>query len=241
MQNVALITGASGGIGSAIARTFAKNGYAVALHYYKGRDAVQMLASELPEGTAYALLPCDLNSAAETEAMIRSLHLRLGKVGVLVNCAGTALSQTLFSETTDADAEAVFGLDVLAPMRLTRLLIDDLRETKGTVVNISSMWGISGASCEVVYSAAKAALNGFTKALAKELGPEGITVNAIAPGLIPTQMNAHLSEDDMEAFRMETPLERLGSPEDVAEAALYLAGARFVTGQILSVDGGIVI
>ena len=126
-------------------------------------------------------------------------------------------------------------------MRLTRLLTDDLRQNHGSIVNISSMWGVTGASCEVLYSASKAAVIGFTKALAKELAPSDVTVNTVAPGLIPTIMNANLSPEDLEAFRLDTPLNRLGTPEDVADAVLYLATARFVTGQVLCCDGGITI
>ena len=123
-------------------------------------------------------------------------------------------------------------------MRLTRILSDDLRCNHGSVVNISSMWGVTGGSCEVLYSASKAALIGFTKALAKELAPSDVTVNTVAPGLIPTLMNAHLSKEDLALFRQETPLNRLGTPEDVADAVFYLSQARFVTGQVLCCDGG---
>ena len=123
-------------------------------------------------------------------------------------------------------------------MRLTRELYDDLRDNAGSVVNLSSIWGVSGGSCEVVYSASKAAIIGFTKSLARELAPSGVTVNCVAPGMIPTAMNAHLSDADTEAFRLDTPLGRLGTPQDVADAVFYLANAAFVTGQVLCCDGG---
>lgn len=241
MKRIALITGASGGIGGAIAKRFAQAGFALALQYRSNRKAVDTLARSLPNGTDYLLLQCDLTDADAVQDMLSALHARLGRVSVLVNCAGVALKQTLFSDTTDADFDLVFDTNVRSTMRLTRFLTDDLRANQGAVVNISSMWGVVGASCEVVYSASKAALIGFTKALAKELAPSGVTVNAVAPGLIPTAMNAHLSADDLEAFRLDTPLLRLGTPEDVADAVLYLANARFVTGQILCCDGGITI
>ena len=238
MNRIALITGASGGIGSAIARQFAVGGYAVALQYFRNEDAIGKLVSSLPAGTDHILLKCDLTDADSVQAAAEDLHNRFGRVSVLVNCAGTALPQKLFSETTDREYEHVFQTNVLGTMRLTRLLSDDLRFNHGSVVNISSMWGVAGGSCEVLYSASKAAVIGFTKALAKELAPSDVTVNAVAPGLVPTAMNAHLSQNDLDAFRAETPLNRLGTPEDVAEAVYFLAHARFMTGQVLCCDGG---
>ena len=161
-----------------------------------------------------------------------------GKASVLVNCAGIALPQKLLTDTTDAEYQRVFDTNVGSMIRLTRLISDDLRYNHGAIVNVSSMWGISGASCEVLYSASKAAVIGFTKALAKELAPSDVTVNAVAPGLIPTKMNARLSPDDLESFRSEIPLNRFGTPEDVADAVFFLANARYVTGQVLCCDGG---
>ena len=241
MSLVALITGASGGIGAAVARRLAEEGYAVALQYHKNRAAAEALASSLPEDTSYCIVSCDLNNSEETTVMVNTIHRYLGRISLVVHCAGIAPRQKLFSETDDAEIRNVFETDVFSAMRLTRLLNNDLRATQGTVITVSSMWGIVGASCEVLYSSAKAALIGFTKALAKELGPEGVRVNCVAPGMIRTAMNAHLSEEDMKAFRRETPLERIGKPEDVAQAVAYLVQAPFVTGQVLSVDGGIVI
>lgn len=238
MKRIALITGASGGIGSAIAMRFAKDGYAVVLHYYRNREAVDRLVSSLPEHADYLCLPCDLTDTSAVRYFVDEVHKRFGTVSVLVNCAGTALPQTLFTDTTDTDYDLIFNTNVRSAMLLTRLLIDDLRYHHGAVVNVSSMWGITGASCEVLYSASKAAIIGFTKALAKELAPSDVTVNAVAPGLIPTAMNAHLSPVELDAFRAETPLNKLGTPEDVADAVSFLAGARFITGQVLACDGG---
>ena len=239
MKRIALITGTSGGIGAAIAKRFAAAGFALVLQYNKNREAAEALIRSLPGGTEYLCIPCDICDTGSVSELIDAAHKRLGKVSVLVNCAGVALQQKLFSDTTDAEYDYVFDTNVRGTLRLTRLLLDDLRETQGAIVNISSVWGMTGSSCEVVYSASKAALIGFTKALAKELAPSGVTVNAVAPGLVPTAMNAHLSTEELDAFRLETPLNRLGTPEDVADAALYLAGARFVTGQVLCCDGGI--
>lgn len=241
MNKIALITGASGGIGSAIAKRFADAGYALALQYRSNADSIRQLAASLPQHTEYLLLPCDLNDSNAVETMVASIRQRLGKVSVLINCAGTSMQQMPFCDTTDSEYDLIMETNVHAPMRLTRLLYDDLRDRHGAVVNVSSMWGVTGASCEVFYCASKAALIGFTKALAKELAPSDVTVNAVAPGLIPTRMNAHLTASDLESFRLETPLGRLGTPEDVASAVLFLAQARFVTGQVLCCDGGITI
>lgn len=238
MNKIALITGASGGIGGAIAKRFAQAGYALVLPYRSHPEAIDALVRTLPKNAVYLTQYCDLNDPASARSLFKTVHQRLGTVSVLVNCAGIALPQKLFSDTTDEELDRVFQTNVTGAMRLTRLLYDDLRQNHGAVVNISSMWGVAGASCEVIYSASKAALIGFTKALAKELAPSDVTVNAVAPGLIPTAMNAHLSADDLNAFRLKTPLQRLGTPEDVADAVFYLAHARFVTGQVLCCDGG---
>ncbi|MBQ5992469.1 MAG: SDR family oxidoreductase [Clostridia bacterium] len=238
MRGKVLITGASGGIGSSIAKRFADAGWSVALQYNTNRDAIDSLVRTFPADAAYLCLQCDLTSAEDVRRMVDDLHRRFGTVSVLVNCAGKALAQKLLSDTTDDEYDLIFATNVQAPVRLTRLLVDDLRANHGAVVNVSSMWGVTGASCEVLYSASKAAVIGFTKALAKELAPSDVTVNAVAPGLIDTAMNAHLSEEDLAAFAAETPLQRIGTPQDVADAVFWLANARFVTGQVLCCDGG---
>ena len=238
MKRIALITGASGGIGSAIAKRFAEAGHAVVLHYRSNREAIDRLVLSLPSHTEYLCLPCDLRKADDVRRFVDDVHERIGAVSVLVNCAGTSLPQMLFTDTSDEEYDQIFDTNVRSAMLLTRLLTDDLRDRHGAVVNVSSMWGVTGASCEVLYSASKAAVIGFTKALSKELAPSDVTVNAVAPGLIPTAMNAHLSAEELEAFRAETPLGKFGTPEDVADAVFFLAGARFITGQVLTCDGG---
>ncbi len=238
MKQIVLVTGASGGIGSAIAERFANGGYAVAMQYCTNKQGAVHAASRFPDGTPCLCIHADLCSAESVEKMLRTVHERLGTVSVLVNCAGIALEQKLFTDTTDAEYASVFETNVHGTMRVTKAFLPELRDKQGSVVNLSSIWGISGGSCEVLYSASKAAVIGFTKSLAKELAPSGVTVNCVAPGLIPTAMNAHLSKDALDAFRAETPLHRLGTPEDVAEAVYYLANARFVTGQTLCCDGG---
>lgn len=237
-MKIALITGASGGIGSAIAERFAQGGYAVAMQYHTNREAALQAVRRFPDGVPYLCVHADLCDAESVRTMIDTLHTQFGTVSVLVNCAGIAQKQMLFQDTTDADYARIFGVNVQGMMRVTRSLLDDLRENCGSIVNLSSIWGVSGGSCEVLYSASKAAVIGFTKALAKELAPSHVTVNCAAPGLIDTEMNAHLSREALEAFCAETPLGRLGTPQDVADAVWYLAHASFVTGQVLCCDGG---
>ena len=237
-MKTALITGASGGIGSVIALRFAQNGYAVALQYHRNEQGALNAASQFPKDTPYLCVRADLTDQASVEHLVQSVHTRLPKVSVLVNCAGIALKQQLFEDTTDTDCERVFAVNVQGTMRVTKAFLPDIRENSGSIVNLSSIWGLNGGSCEVPYSTSKAAIIGFTRSLAKELAPCGVTVNCVAPGMIATKMNAHLSEDALEAFRQETPLLRIGTPEDVADAVWYLANARFVTGQLLCCDGG---
>ena len=237
-MKTAFITGASGGIGSEIAKQFHADGFAVALQYHTNQQGVLDAVSGFSDDPPFLCVQADLRDPASVDALIDTVHRRLGSISVLVNCAGVALPQTLFSDTTDEDYRRVFDTNVLGMMRVTKAFLPDLRVNQGAIVNLSSIWGIGGGSCEVLYAASKAAVIGFTKSLSKELGPSGVTVNCVAPGLIDTAMNAHLSSAAKEAFRSDTPLNRLGTPSDVAEAVLYLAKARFVTGQVLCCDGG---
>ncbi len=238
MKQIVLVTGASGGIGSAIAERFADEGFAVALQYRLNKQGAADTAARFPKDASYLCVQADLCNAESVQKLRETVRERLGTVSVLVNCAGVALPQKLFSDTTDDEYERIFETNVHGMMRITKAFLSDLRDRRGAIVNLSSIWGVSGGSCEVLYSASKAAVIGFTKSLAKELAPSGVNVNCVAPGLIQTRMNGHLSEDALEAFRTETPLARLGTPEDIADAVLYLSTARFVTGQILCCDGG---
>lgn len=244
MNNV-LITGASGGIGAAIARAFAAKGYGLALHYHRGEAAACALAAELSEKYAVPALAlkADLRSSAETAEMVVRAQEELGFIGTLVNNAGIA-NQKLFTDITDEDWEDMIGVHLSGTFRCCRAVLPEMiRRHMGTVINVSSMWGQVGASCEVHYSAAKAGVIGLTKALAKEVGPSGITVNCIAPGAIRTAMLDGFTEEDLAALADETPVGRIGTPEEVADTAVFLAGegARFITGQVIGVNGGFVV
>ncbi len=244
MKETVLVTGASGGIGSACARLFAVSGYNVAIHFNSDRASAENLCAELcGMGCAAVCVQADLRDEAQVNAMAAEVEKTLGSIGVLINNAGVA-QQKLFTDTTVQDYELLFGVNTLGTVNCCRAVLPSMiREKSGRIINISSMWGVSGASCEALYSASKSAVIGLTKALAKEVGPSGITVNCIAPGVIRTKMNSHLSEEDIAALCDETPLCRIGEPEEVAHAALFFASenASFITGQTLSVDGGFVL
>ena len=186
---------------------------------------------------------CDLSDLSALKETCRRILAEEGSVQVLVNNAGIA-QFSLLHEVTDEMWEAVRSVNYDAPFYLTRAFLPGMiRQKYGRILNISSMWGQVGASCEVAYSAAKAGVIGFTKALAKEVGPSGITVNCIAPGVVDTEMNAGLSGDTRKELKEETPLGRLGTPLDVAKACIFLSseGGAFITGQVLGVNGGLVI
>lgn len=244
MKNV-LITGATGGIGRALTRAFARAGYGVALHYHHAEKIAQKDAQALRAEYGVPVLPlyADLCSPAETNAMVARAEEELGFLGTLINNAGTA-QQKLFTDLTDADWDAMIGLHLGGTFRCCRAVLPEMiRRREGSILNISSMWGQIGGSCEVHYSAAKAGVIGLTKALAKEVGLSCVTVNCIAPGVIRTAMLDGFSEADLADLAEETPVGRLGTPEDIAGAAVFLAGenARFITGQVLGVNGGFVI
>lgn len=237
----ALVTGGAGGIGAAVCRRLAHDGFQVVIHYNGSVEAAHALSAELQQATGreHPAIRADLTDRAQVE----DLFLAAGPVDVLVNNAGIA-QQKLFTDLTEEDWRLMFAVDVDGVFRCCQCALPHMiREKAGVIVNIASMWGQTGASCEVHYSAAKAAVIGLTRALAKELGPSGIRVNCVSPGVIDTKMNAPLGPGTMEALREETPLCRIGTPEDVAEAMWYLASdaARFVTGQVLAPNGGLVI
>ncbi len=242
----ALVTGGSGGIGSAICEALAKQNCAIAIQYRRRQKQAEKLAAALRE--KYGVLSCtvqaDVSDAGSVRAMFDELDSAFGAIDVLVNNAGIA-QQKLFTDITDEDWRAMTGVNLDGVFYCCReaLRRHMLPEHRGVILNISSMWGQVGASCEVHYSAAKAGVIGLTKALAKEVGLSGIRVNCIAPGVVMTDMMKGFDGQTLAALREETPLNVLGTPEEIADAAVFLCSdkARFITGQVLGVNGGFVI
>ncbi len=240
----ALITGASGGIGAATARAFAQAGYGVAIHAHRSVDKLHALAQELSALSVPVLEVCaDLSDPVQAKTMVDNVLEKFCQLDILVCCSG--LSHV--GLVTDIDPQqwrTLFGVNVDGMHYCCQAVLPHMVHRKeGCILTVSSMWGQVGASCEVAYSATKGAVITYTKALAQEVGPSNIRVNCIAPGVIATEMNAHLSPEDLEALADETPLGRIGTPEECAACALFLAseGASFVTGQVLAPNGGLVI
>jgi len=244
-MKTALITGASGGIGRATAKLFAKNGVNVILNYFKNSASALSLEREInaAAGGRALAVGADVRSEADVRRMFGRAAGAFLQVDVLVNNAGAAW-QGLLTDMSLSQWDDLFATNVRGAFLCSREALPAMVSAKkGSIINVSSIWGIAGASCEVCYSAAKAALIGFTKALAREAGPSGVRVNCVAPGLVDTDMNACLSQQDIDGFNSGCPLGRGGSPEDIARAVYYLAsdGAGFITGQVLSPNGGAVI
>lgn len=241
MRKIVLITGASGGIGAACAREFARAGYALALHYHTGQARVAALREELLlDGADAEIFPADLSREEEVAALFDGAEARFGPVTTLVNNAGLSW-RGLLTDMTLGEWDRLLGVDLTGVFLCCRRALPNMiRAHAGSIVNVSSIWGEVGASCEAAYSAAKAGVIGLTKALAKEEGPSGVRVNCVAPGVIATPMNAALSPEDVAALAQDTPLERVGAPEEVARAVRFLAEHPFITGQVLDVSGGFV-
>lgn len=240
----ALITGASGGIGAATARAFAQAGYGVAIHAHRSVDKLHALAQELSALSVPVLEVCaDLSDPVQAKTMVDNVLEKFCQLDILVCCSG--LSHVgLVTDIDPQQWKTLFGVNVDGMHYCCQAVLPHMVHRKeGCILTVSSMWGQVGASCEVAYSATKGAVIAYTKALAQEVGPSNIRVNCIAPGVIATEMNAHLSAEDLDALADETPLGRIGTPEECAACALFLAsdGASFVTGQVLAPNGGLVI
>lgn len=235
------ITGASGGIGSAAARLFAQNGDRVAVGYCTQRERAQALCDALrAAGLTAVPVHADVSDSASVSAAHRQIVRTLGEVDVLVNNAGVA-QQKLFTDITDDEWRRMFAVHTDGAFYCCRAVLPHMiNEKRGKIVNVSSVWGLRGASCEVHYAASKAALIGLTRSLACELGPSGICVNCVAPGVIDTPMNACHGAETMRDLASDTPLMRIGTAEEAAQAIVFLASpaADFVTGQVLCADGG---
>lgn len=242
MDKTVLVTGSSRGIGRETARLFGSRGWRVVVNYFhSGFKGLQIVGDLRNIGCEAFAVEADVANLAQVERMIGEITARYGNVDLLVNNAGYA-QQKLFCDITPAEWERMFAVTVTGAYNCIRCVLPSMiaRHT-GKIINVSSMWGVVGASCETHYSAAKAALIGLTKALAKEVGPSGITVNCVAPGVIDSDMCASLEPAVVAALRADTPLGRLGTPAEVARTICFLAENDFFTGQVLCPNGGFAI
>ena len=243
MNKTVLITGASRGIGAACALEFAQNGYRVIVNYNKSKADAEAVCAQIRENGGICMaVQADVSNLIQVEKMFTQAK-DFGGVDVLVNNAGIAKAAMLCDTTPEIWRE-LFATNVDGVYHTCLVAARDMVHKKsGSIINVSSMWGMVGASCESAYSATKAAVIGFTKALAKELGPSDITVNCVAPGMVDTEMNGHLSAEDVDAICEETPLGRVASPDEIAKTICFLASeqAGFITGQVISPNGGLVI
>ena len=244
MKGAALVTGASRGIGRAIAATLAREGWAVCINYRERKDAAESLLAQLrAEGCAAMIYQADVADRGQVAAMVQAVEHEFGPVGLLVNNAGIS-HQALFQDTGDETWDRLLAVNLTGTRNTCmEVLPGMISEKRGCIVNISSMWGLRGASCEVGYAATKAAVVGLTKSLALEVAPSKIRVNAIAPGCIETDMVKVLGEETKAMLVEETPIGRLGQPEDIANLVSFLADdkAGFITGQVITADGGFIV
>lgn len=235
-----VVTGASKGIGRAVAKEFANNGYNVVICYNHSVSAAQDLLAEVSGITRAIAVRVDVSKEDEVQNMIDITKKSFGTIDVLVNCAGVSDTRLLIDSTKE-DYDFVFDTNMRGTYNTCKLVGREmLSNQSGKIINISSIWGVLGGSCESVYSASKGAIIAFTKALAKEFGPNGINVNAVAPGFIQTDMTKNVTEEIRQEIMDNSALGRLGTPEDVAGVVSFLASEKsnFITGQVISVDGG---
>ena len=244
MRQVAVVSGGSGGIGRAVSLRLCQDGYQViALYHHNAAHARDLCKEAAARNGQVQILPCDVTSADSVKDTFDAIFHLYHHVNALVTCQGIA-SIRLLTDTDDELWNHLMSVNLSGTFRCIRAVLPSMISRRsGTIVTVSSMWGETGASCEVAYSATKAGIIGMTKALAKEVGPSGVRVNCVSPGVIATEMNRDLTAETMQNLRDETPLERIGMPEEVADAVAYLASSRasFITGQVLGVSGGFLI
>lgn len=240
---VALVTGASRGIGRAVAIELAKEGASIVINYSKDQHGAEKTLEEIKKINGYGvLIKEDISSYENTKIMVDEIISTMGKIDILINNAGIS-NIGLFMDSDKDSINNIMSVNLLGPIYLTKHIVEYMIPRKsGNIVNISSIWGDTGASCEVLYSASKGGINLFTKSLAKELAPSNIRVNAIAPGVIETQMNSFLTEEEKNELEQEIPLGRFGRPEEVGKLTAFLCSddSSYITGQIIKADGGFI-
>ncbi len=244
MSKTVIITGASKGIGANMAIRYAEKGYNVVMNYNNSVQSAILLQKSLKEsGYSVIAYKANVKNRLEVDLMVKETLHRFGSIDILINNAGVS-NQSLITDLSEQEWNDIIGVNLTGVFNCTQAVLPHMiNQHSGSILNISSMWGEVGASCEVAYSAAKAGVIGFTKALAKEVGPSGINVNCITPGLIETAMNQNLTIDDVAAIVDQTPMGRIGNTNDIASTAMFLTSddASYITGQILGVNGGYVI
>lgn len=238
-KKIAIVTGASRGIGRAIAKTLAENDYIVIANYNKSESEAIKLKEELEnQNKQIDIFKADVSKREEVKQLVQYTLRKYNKIDVLVNNAGID-QQKLFQDITDEDWQKVINTNLYSAFCVTQEVLPNMIHNKsGCIINISSIWGQIGASCESIYSISKAGIDALTKSLAKELGPSNIRVNSIAPGFIDTDMNKGYSASDVNAIIEETPLQRIGKPEDIAKCVNWLVEDNFTTGQVIAINGG---
>lgn len=242
MEKIAIITGASRGIGREIAKTLAREKIKVIANYYNSEKQAIELQKELKqENIEIDIIKADVSKREDVKKLVKFAIEKYGKIDILVNNAGIS-EYKLFSDETDEDWNRVINTNLYSAFAMCQEVIPNMIYNKsGCIINISSIWGLVGASLEVIYSVSKAGMDGLTKALAKELGPSNIRVNSIAPGAIDTDMNKNMTREEWKELKEEIPMERIGLPEDIAKCVKWLIEDSYTTGQVISINGGWVI
>lgn len=237
-RKVILVTGASRGIGKAIAEVLSKEGYQVIANYNKSEEEAKILASENENIEIYK---ADVSKREDVANMVEYIINKYGKIDVLINNAGIS-QEKMIQDITDEDFQNVIQINLYSVFcTIQEVLKYMLKEKKGNIINISSIYGINGGSCASIYSATKAGVDAITKSLAKELGPSNIKINSVAPGCMNTDMNSYLTNEEWDEIKRETPLQRIGEGIDIARCVKWLIEDEFTTGQVISPNGGIVI
>ena len=238
MKKVILVTGASRGIGNNIAKNLAHENIVIA-NYNKSKNEAEKLKEELAKENIHIdIIKADVSKREEVTKMLEQIILKYGKIDVLINNAGIS-QYKLFTDITDEEWENIMNINLKSNFIVTQEVVKNMISNKnGLIINISSIWGVTGAAMEVAYSTSKAGIIGLTKSLAKELGPSNIRVNAIAPGIIDTSMNSKFSTEEINEIKEEIPLERIGKPEEITKCIEWLLQDNYTTGQVISINGG---